>query len=247
MSEKTHLSLYSLGIVTEDKPDGTDIILVTPIEILNIQESGLIKDNLKTYKSELKDINNKVDKVELKSTNIVRAKWIPFGHSNRISAPDVVKNETVILFKYGNVDEFYWTTIFREPSLRRLEKVLYAFSDLPSGIKAFDKSTSYWLEVDTKGKKVHFHTSNNDGEFTPYDIIIDTKSGVFIITDNKDNKIVMDAANSTIIIKSPNIILDGDVTITGSLKVGGSIDTSSITSLGDADVKGFIKGKLSSL
>lgn len=206
--EKSLLKIYSLGIVVETKPPGTDIILVTPIENLNIQESGPIKD--KKYKSEgkLKDITSVNFQSEINSRNYLRAKWLPLSNSNRMTAPDVVANETVILFKYQNVDEYYWTTIFREPELRRLETVNYSYSNLRSGITAFNKTTSYWFEVDTRNKKIHLHTSMNDNEYTEYDIDIDTKNGILYITDKKGNIIKLNSKEDKILVNTNN-----DVTI----------------------------------
>jgi phage baseplate assembly protein gpV len=225
----SELQIYSLGIVTENKPEGTDYILVTPIEKISIQESGYINDKERTYKSSLTDIDGKEDNKEIKAVNKIRAKWIPFGHSNRMTAPDVRANETVVLFKFGDVDEYYWTTIFREPSIRRLENVIYGFSNLKSGLTEFDKKTSYWLQVDTIHKKVHLHTADNDGEYTCYDIDIDTLSGIMTITDNKGEIIEIDAEKGKISItarneaniNAPVINLNGDVNIGGSLNVSG--------------------------
>jgi len=254
----SELKLYSLGIVTEHKPEGTDYILVTPIEKINIQESGYINDIERTYKSTLKDIDGKEDKQEIKATNKIRAKWIPFGHSNRITAPDVRAGETVILFKFGDVDEYYWTTIFREPSIRKLENVLYAFSNIKGGTTAFDKSTSYWLQVDTIHKKVHFHTADNDGENTCYDIDIDTKNGTLVITDNKGEVIQIDTQSNSININSnkeinisastvnikaskevnitsPTVNLNGSIIANGpvdsNLNINGSLNVNGNTSL----------------
>lgn len=256
----TELKLYSLGIVVETKPPGTDYILVTPVETLNIQKSGLIKDSTKKFEGTLKQPDGKGFKTEIKSTNYLKAKWMPFGHSNRMTSPDVVANETVILFKFGDVDEYYWTTIFREPSLRRLETVLYGYSNLKSGMSDFDKKTSYWAEVDTKNKTVKVHTSDNDGEFTEYDIIIETKTGKLIIKDKKNNSIILTSPNDTLTISTnndvtinsantvnvntgsvvsvtaPNILLNGNVTVSGNLTVRGAL-----TSAGGVSTPGNVQ------
>jgi phage baseplate assembly protein gpV len=110
-----------------------------------------------------------------------------------------------VLFKFGDVDEYYWTTIFREPGIRRLENVIYAFSNLKSGLTEFDKNTSYWLQVDTIHKKVHLHTDNK-GEV----IQIDAKNNKVDVTTSKE-------ANIT----APTINLNGNVNIGGHLKVSG--------------------------
>lgn len=194
----SELKLYSLGIVIEDKPVGSDFVMVSPVEVLNIQQSGLIKEQKTTFEGTHKKADGTGFATEMKARNYLKAKWLPLGHSNRLTAPDLVKNETILLFKFGDVDEYYWTTIFREVELRRQETVLYGFSNLKAGISAFDKTTSYWLEVDTRKKTIKFHTAMNDGEFTEYDIIFDTKQGNVLFTDKRGNYIYLDSPKDTV-------------------------------------------------
>jgi phage baseplate assembly protein gpV len=236
----SELRLYSLGIVTENKPEGSDYILVTPIEKINIQEPGYINEVERTYQSTLKDVDDKENKAEIKATNKIRAKWLPFSDSNRMTAPDVVAGETVILFKFGDVEEYFWTTIFREPKLRRLENVVYSYSNIKNGLTPFDLKTSYWMQVDTKNKKVQLHTANNDGEYTSYDISIDTKNGNLTITDNKGETIHIDAqnkkiditANKEINLNVPTVNINASkVNIKGDLNVGGHLTTNRGSSL----------------
>ena len=200
------LRFYSLGIVVEDKPEGVDYILVSPVETLNIQAPGSIKEYSKSFKGNQKELESTDFKTEHESKNYERAKWLPLGHSNRISAPDVVANETVILFKFANVNDVYWTTLFREPALRRLEDVLYAFSNLPKGMGAFDKNSSYWARFSTKGQFVHLHTSSNNKEHTTYDIKIDTKAGTLEVKDGKKNNILLDSPSNTLTINTQNAV-----------------------------------------
>ena len=258
MSDQTsQLRLYSLGIVVEDKPVGSDFVMVSPIEVLNIQPGGSIKESSTKFEGTLKNTSGKNFATEMSSTNYIKAKWLPLGNSNRITSPDVVKNETIVLFKFGDVDEYYWTTIFREVELRRQETVLYGFSNLKSGISAFDKSTSYWLEVDTKKKSVKFHTAMNDGEHTEYDIQIDTKQGTFLLTDKKGNKFFLESqkekftvyankqidvqAGQVINVKAPTINLEGNVNIKGNVSTVGNTNTQgNVTMTGNQQVNGNI-------
>lgn len=186
--KQSKLKLYSLGIVIKDKQRGSDLISVLPIEELPMSD-GLIKDAKKEFKA--KGVDSKsVSKISSVEGNLeLIAKWIPFGHSNRISSPDVIKNETVILFRFADTEEYYWTTIFREPSLRRLETVLYAFGNLSKGMIPFDKDSSYWLEVSTHDKYVKLHTSKSDGEPYEYDVIINTDTGSIELKDDIGNVI----------------------------------------------------------
>ena len=183
------LKLYSLGIVVQDKQAGSDQIFVTPVEELPTIMGDFSKTTAQS--STIDNAQGGKKTTTATSQNTIVASWIPFGHSNRMTAPDVVKNETVIIFRYHDTSDYYWTTIFREPSLRRQETVLYSFSNLKKGIQAFDPTTSYWFLVDTVNKKVQLHTSNNDNEACTYDLIIDTSQGQLTVEDNLGNSFVL--------------------------------------------------------
>lgn len=213
------LRFASFGVVVETKPEGTDYVLATPVEELYLQESGSIREKTKDFKGKKKAVGSVNFQTEHESKNFVRAKWVDISGGNRVTPPDVVANETVMLLKYGDVDEYFWCDFGREPSLRRLEDVLYSYSNLPSGMVAYDKTTSYWVHVSTKHKFLHIHTSMNDGEHTIYDIKIDTKAGKLLVKDAVGDSIEIDSpagrittiARSEIIRKAPKITDISDV------------------------------------
>jgi hypothetical protein len=192
MSDReSKLRIYSLGIVVETKQEGSDQIVVLPIEEL---------PNFKGPASTVTQLNETIpDATGSKKTTQVQkqytviASWIPFSNSNRQTAPDVVKNETVVIWRFADESQYYWNTIFREPTLRRQETVIYAFSNLPSGMTAFDLTTSYWVKIDTKHKSVHLHLSNNDKEPAGYDVIFDTAQGTVTLKDTFDNSIILES------------------------------------------------------
>ena len=242
MSE-SQLKLYSLGIVTEDKQRNSDYIKVTPIESLPLQ-SGPINQQVSQYNVSLPDSTGVKRAHQVTGDNHVVAKWIQIGSNNRITAPDVYHGETVSLYRYADTDEYYWTTMFREPSLRKKETVLYGYSN-QSGKGNFDKSSSYWAEVSTHDKHIHIHTSNNDGEPYGYDILLDTSTGKLTIADTIGNKLELDSSsssinlttNTSVNIKSPtvsieasdiklkgNIAIDGDINSTGQATFAGNVN-----------------------
>lgn len=203
---QSNLKPYSLGIVVETKPRGTDYILVSPIEELNIQSEGSIKDHTKDFKGEQSDLESTSFKTEHESKNYIRAKWLPYSESNRTTAPDVVANETVMLYKFGDVDEYYWFDVMREPELRRLEDVLYSYSNQKSGQTPFDKDSSYWVRYNTKDKYIHLHTSKNDGEPFTYDILIDTKTGYINVKDDVGNFMEFNSSTNSITLRALHAI-----------------------------------------
>lgn len=204
------LHLYSLGIVLEDKPEGTDKIKVLPIEHLS-QFNGLLSEANISHSNNMPDSRGVAKTGELKGGPDMVASWIPDGSDNRITSPDVRRSETVKIYRMGDTNDFYWTTVFREPGLRRQETIMYAASNLKEGLEKFDPTTSYWTLIDTRHKKYQIHTSNNDSEPFAFDILIDTAAGHIVIQDDVGNNIMFDPKNDFISLKSiagANIDLD---------------------------------------
>lgn len=94
-----------------------------------------------------------------------------------MSSPDVIENETVAVFKYADTGLFYWTTMFREPKIRRLETVMYAFGNLQAKLVPFDKTRHIGSRLVPNDKHIHLHTADSDGEPYKYDIYLDTAYG----------------------------------------------------------------------
>lgn len=222
-SRESAFRFYSFGIVMIDKERKSDLIKVLPQEELSISdgvirdfktegkgkveykeksETQLLKDQTMSYDVKLQDHQGVERMKKVTGDVMIIAKWIPLGQSNRITSPDVIKGETVMLFRVSDTDEYYWTPLMREPSIRRQETVLYAFGNIPTGLEAWDKETSYWLEVSTHDKYAHLHTAKNDGEPFEYDIKLDTQAGVLTITDNAGNNIILDSTNNKLTINT---------------------------------------------
>lgn len=200
MDRESKLKLYSLGIVLEAKERNSDVIKVMPIEELP-QTNGMLSESSKKYDVSMPNSQGVKSKDKLESDSGIIAKWI-LGGGNRITAPDVQPSETVLIYRFADTDEYYWSLVFREPKLRKLETVNYSFSNLPSGMSEFDKDTSYWFEVSTHDKHVKLHTSKNDGEVYSYDIEINAADGNLIIKDDAGNNITLDSKNNQILLNT---------------------------------------------
>lgn len=205
IEEKGGFRFYSLGIVTKDKVEGSDIIEVTPIEDLPM-ELGDLTDNNRVRESSLGNIKgvSKTDKVI--GGSVVKAKWTPLSNPNRDNAPDVYRSETVILYRYADTQDYYWSTIFREPKLRGRERVRVSLSNKDPGGDSYDSDTSYWVEFDTRHKHVKIHTSSNDGEPTSYDITLNTKDGIFTFEDELGNSIRLESVPGHLEVTTENSI-----------------------------------------
>lgn len=173
----SQLKPFSIGIVLVDKPNDTNDISVFPTEQLFSTE-GVIS----------------------KADATIEAMWLPLGNFNRRTAPDVCKGQTVQIYRYADTDKYYWTTLFNEIGLQKLEHAVYSWSGVPASSKeASDSDNSYWLMVSPRDGKIHLHTSESNSEPVTYDISIDTKQGTFMLTDSKDNTILLNSLNGTLI------------------------------------------------
>lgn len=226
-TEGTGYRFYSFGILSEDKEKNTDLIKVTPIEELPLAV-GVLKKIKLDYKGvkgvdhQGKDVN-----ADIKGGVIVVAKWAPFETNNRQTAPNVYAGESVMLMKFGNTDDIYWMDMFREPELRRLEHVVYSFSNLKEKGKAFDEDTAVMLTFSTREQFIRLQTPHNRDEKAGYDIKIDMAKGKITVEDTKKNTLTWDSVAGSLVgkfnklfkITAPDIILDGETEVTKNLNV----------------------------
>lgn len=202
LEEKTSkLKLYSLGIVVKDKPRTTNTIVVTPIEELSYVD-GKLSEPISEVNQTLPDILDEKEKIEGKIEKNIEAIWLALGHSNRSTSPDVIAGETVLLLAYADNNTIYWTTLFDEPSIRRLETVRYSYGNLKSGKVKYTKDTSYWTEYSTHDQYIWTRTSNSNNEKYIYDYKIDTANSLVTINDDVGNKFKIESKDTRITIEN---------------------------------------------
>ncbi len=224
--------IESIGIVANDKEPTSKIIKVFPSEQLAEYE-GVITDtdDKKDSSSNIISSGSALAVGSLDRKMIIEAEWIDLSGGNRVTAPDVKKGESVMLYKMGDASRWFWTPMRNESDLRRKESVVKVYGNTEEHGKTLDNSNSYYTVMDTKNKKIQLHTANNDGEAVGFDIIIDTKLGTIEIKDTNGNFLKHDGKNGTletkhskqVTIRSPKIILDGEVETTKNLKVAETI------------------------
>lgn len=232
------LQPFSIGIVIEDKQRGSDYIKVSPMEQLPMQ-SGDMTNNKKNYEIVTPDASGIKRASKAEGSNFIVAKWFAQNSTNRLSAPDVYKGESVQLYRFADTDDYFWTAMFREPSLRKLETMLVGCSNNPGG-GAFNRDSSYYAEVSTHDSHISIHTSQSNGEPYGYDVKIDAAQGVITIKDTVNNTITLDSRTNTIQfdaqskvninapevnIKSTTINLEGEVKIKGNVDIDGTLHT----------------------
>lgn len=201
IDRESKFKFYSFGIVAKDKERTSNTITVTPIEHLSLID-GKLTAPIENVKTSLPDINGEKTPLEGSVEKVIEAIWIPFGHSNRSTSPDVIAGETILLFTFAEDNTIYWTTFLDEPAIRRLETVRYSYGNLRSGRVKYDKTTSYWTEYSTHDKYIWTKTSNSDGEKFVYDFKIDTGNSTVSLNDDVGNKFVIESNDTRITIQN---------------------------------------------
>lgn len=194
---------FSLGYVVEDKAEDSFEILVYPIEAIPTADGQLSFDKNDSLLIKDRDGNNIATKYE-ESSNI-KCYWYPNGEQNRVTAPDVCKGDIVEIYTYGEQDKYFWSVYAHNRGLRKREKVLFFFSN-KEGIGG-DSSNAYFYLFDTRNKKVHFHTANNDGEACGYDMLWNTASGIMTISDTLNNSIELKSTEGKLTINTNEKII----------------------------------------
>lgn len=191
------LKMYSTGTVVVDKPRGSDIIEVYLDEKFTLT-AGPISEAVKELSLSFEDAAGVLKKTSGKSTNIATAKWMGLANSNRETSPDVYRNEAVMVWRFMDTNDFYWTTLHRESALRGREDVLYTYSNKEAGAEATETNT-HWVRFNAHDQFVQLHTSANNGEATTYDVIFDLRRGIFQFRDGHGNQIELVSPVGTLV------------------------------------------------
>lgn len=194
----SNLHIYSIGYVAEDIKENSLFLKVYPVETLTGVSGNLTDEN--DIQIETKDIHGKNINLKLKSNLLITAKWLPIGESNRTNPPMVCGGETVILWRFGDTDKYFWTNMYNEIELRKQEKILHMVSNKSEGGEDSDPTAAYYTLIDTINKKLILHTDDSDGEATKYDIVIDTSEGTLTVFDGNENMIELNSVDNTITI-----------------------------------------------
>lgn len=248
MQHQSLFHIYSIGQAAENRALSSWDLAIFPIETASYMDGELTAE-LSTLKTEGEDAFGQKYAVEAQIANHITASWIPFG-SNRTTPPDVRRGERLVIWQYADVDKYYWSTTGLDDVLRRLETVVYAWSNTrDESTKRMNADNSYYFEVSTHKKLVTFGTSKSDGEPYAYTIQIDTEAGILTITDDGGNYIDLNsgehrlrlenADGSKIYIDKRTITGEAPDSMTWKTKLF-TVDAPQSTFTGKVDVNGLL-------
>lgn len=189
--------LCSVGYAAENLPFNTRILNVFPPE-MTPYANGEVHTGSVMVEDEGVDAFGQKYKVKAQLSNCISAIWLPLN-SNRLTPPNVRRGERVMIWQYADVDQYYWTTAGLDEYLRRLETVVYAWSNTTDEtVKALTADKCYFFEISTHRKLVTFSTSKSDGEPYRYMVQINSKDGRLSITDDAGNFIDLNSGEKRI-------------------------------------------------
>jgi len=136
------------------------------------------------------------EQLSIINNSSVEATWLNFN-SNRRTAPDVRRNDNVIIWRLGDTDKYYWSDM-NTSNVKRLETVVYAWSADPNNPMKDDLSNAYFLEVSTHNKTITLQTSQANGEPFGYTLQLNTDEGIFVLKDTDENEIYLNSAETII-------------------------------------------------
>jgi len=185
------LTLVGIGNVVEDLKPGSDSIYISITEYLVYKEGDLVAEESISYTTT--DIDGNVTTVNKTKDDKIYATWIQTP--NRILPPTVCKGETVQVYRIADTDKYYWSTIYNELELRKLEVAHWVFSNKR---KIGNRKTGLtWIKqvyefiVNTVDKYIRLRTDMSDGEMAAYNIELNTGEGIAFITDQKENSFTL--------------------------------------------------------
>ena len=184
--EMSGLRFYSFGRAANNKALNSKELQVTPIEQLSMLDGELIS---LPFDSEVtgQTAGGAEYGAKVILDTALTATWFPLS-SNRTTAPDVRRGERVLIWRYKDTDQYYWTETGWDDHLRRLETVHYRFSATTDEAADMEDASNYYhLQISTHEGMIHVETSNKNKEKAVYAIQINTKDGLIVVTDDHGN------------------------------------------------------------
>ncbi len=264
---ESQFKLVSVGIVAEDKNKGSKFISILLSEALPFFEGNVTTD-IANLERKGKDASGKEYSHTLQKGMTIKAEWL--GAPNRNTSPNVRKGEKVYVYQAGTTERYFWQETGMDNHLRRAEAVTWSFNASNTPVTENEAPTAdkhYSVAVDGEEGHMTIKTTKANNEKAGYTVQLNGKKGHATITDDSGNTFQINSsdgsitcknkdgsyvtitgsnitisADSNVTVKSPNITLDGTVTVTGNLMVEGTIIgvTGIITTVTSATVNSVV-------
>lgn len=189
---KNFMNVLGFGIVANDTEPGSWFADVFPVSQGYLYK-GDISASTKHTKS-VKDRLGNITNVEIESQPSIKCKWLALNTPNRATPPNLVKGQTVLLLNFNNIDEYFYVTIYSEFDIKKTEEISMVLSNKVSPNNVDDvMDATYRFSMSSIAKQICLKTSTTDGEFTNYELMIDTKEGKAYFLDGNKNLLYLNS------------------------------------------------------
>ena len=192
---------FSKGVATENLTPGSRTLSITLAELFPAQ-SGEITSRYDTHQTTGQSAEGTSYASSSKTSSSIVAEWLPFG-SNRITAPNVRRNEAVLVWATADHGEYRWTALGDHDNYRNTEIVVYGFRAAKDYSQTPSQTDSmYCVEINTERGLVAFSTTTARDEYTRTAMVWDTAEGTWAYEDGVKNKIMSEAKSNKIVISN---------------------------------------------
>lgn len=206
MTEEQEKSGYmGIGVVAENAILGHEELLhVAPQDQLPNMR-GRLELNPQKFTTKGVDSRGKAYQSKVETGSTVTAKWLN-EDSNRITPPQLMKGETVHLYRFNGDETFYWKPTNQHMNKRVQEVVVEAYAAKPKEAAKEETPTniknSYTRTVDTANGLMEMRTSKANGEKAAWTVQMNGKDGKLVISDGDGNFIQIDSTLTCIDIQN---------------------------------------------
>ncbi len=196
--DESSLKLWAIGTAVRRKQRGSMMLTVTTLEHLPLQ-NGPIADNRDIYTERVGDSFGGSSSQSLTGTKMIEAEWTPYGDNHLYTAPMVEAGEAVKIYRIGDQNKFYWTTLWTSAKIRRKDYIVFGAANEPGFGTSLTPENMYYLEIDTDGEKlIRLSTSLSDGEKFKYELLFDANGRTATLSDDAGNVVTIDSESNNV-------------------------------------------------
>ncbi len=220
--DSTKLHRYSLGIAAATIAAGTRQLDVIPIETNGFLDGAITNEDA-ILSTSSQDRTGLQYQKSIRTSNSVTAMWYP-GKANALMPPSIAKGEQVVIYRYADTDQFYWSAEGQSDHLRATDTISVGVSAKgESNEKPLDGTNAYHLEMSSDKKTITLKTTKANGEAVAYTAQFNMESGFFEVNDDSGNMIQLDSKTHSLAMQSKSgsrvEINDKDITIEAKNKI----------------------------
>lgn len=191
------LTLYGVGRAAADLVYDDVVLRVLDIEKLpNLH--GKLTDKSTTFTKTTQDSLGKTHSSRGKVSGGTPCTWLDLL-GNRMRPVDVQKGERVLIWRYANSSDYFWTATNLDVNFRTLEHYIVGAANRKQrkGEK-LTRDNSYLFEINTITKVINLQTCKSDGEKFAFNITLDGRNGFVQIKDDAGQEMTIKSAEELV-------------------------------------------------